>query len=53
MKALKNVIDVISCGNDETCIDGIEKAIKKYKNSKIKFANGGDRNSIYPRVNFL
>ena len=46
MKALKNVIDVISCGDkDKTCIDGIEKAINKYKNQKIKFANGGDRNS--------
>ena len=46
MMELKNVIDVISCGNvDETCIDGIEKAIKKYNNCKIKFANGGDRNN--------
>ena len=43
--AIKNVVDVISCGNiDETCLDGMEKAITKYKNSKIKFANGGDRN---------
>ena len=40
MSALKNVIDVISCGNiDETCIDGIKIAINKYKNSRIKFAN--------------
>ena len=46
MMALKNVNDVISCGNvDETCLDGIKKAIKKYKNCKIKFANGGDRNN--------
>ncbi len=45
MKALKNVIDVMSCGEvDTTCIDGIEKVIKKYPNHKIKFANGGDRN---------
>ena len=46
MLALKNVIDVISCGNiDETCIDGIKIAIDKYKNSRIKFANGGDRDN--------
>ena len=45
MNALKNVIDVISCGEvDETCIDGIKKVIQKYSNHKIKFANGGDRN---------
>mgnify|MGYP001386224832 FL=1 len=46
MHALKNVIDVISCGEvDTTCIDGIEKVVKKYPNYKIKFANGGDRNN--------
>lgn len=46
MSALKNVINVISCGNiDETCIDGIKIAIDKYKNSRIKFANGGDRDN--------
>ena len=46
MMAIKNVIDVISCGEiDETCLDGIKKAVKKYNNSKIKFANGGDRNN--------
>ena len=44
MKSLKNVIDVIPCGNsDKTCIDGIKKAISKYSYQKIKFANGGDR----------
>ena len=44
MMSLKNVIDVISCGNiDNTCIDGLEKVIKKYKNYEIFFANGGDR----------
>ena len=44
MNALKNVIDVISCGEfDTTCIDGIKKVIKKYPNYKINFANGGDR----------
>tara|TARA_Y100000768_G_scaffold331254_1_gene270405 strand:- start:30 stop:464 length:435 start_codon:yes stop_codon:yes gene_type:complete len=46
MMALKNVIDVLSCGEiDDTCLDGVEKAIKKYKDYKIKFANGGDRNN--------
>ena len=30
---------------DTTCIDGIEKVLKKYSNCKIKFANGGDRNN--------
>jgi cytidyltransferase-like protein len=46
MMALKNVLDVISCGNvDETCLDGIKKAIEKYQNNKIKFANGGDRDN--------
>ena len=45
MNALKNVIDVIKCGEvDNTCTDGIKKVIKKYYNHKIKFANGGDRN---------
>ena len=46
MNALKYVIDVIVCGEiDNTCIDGLKKVIKKYPNHKIKFANGGDRNS--------
>jgi len=46
MKAIKNVVDVLSFNDtDKTCIDGIKKAIKKYPNSNIKFANGGDRNS--------
>ena len=45
MQALKNVIEVISFNDeDKTCIDGIKKAIKKYPNQTIKFANGGDRN---------
>ena len=45
MNALKNVIDVISFDDsDKTCIEGIRKAIEKYPNQKIKFANGGDRN---------
>ncbi len=46
MNSLKNVVDVLSCGEfDTTCIDGIEKVMKKYTNYKIKFANGGDRNN--------
>ena len=46
MNALKNVIDVIKCGElDNTCIDGMKKVIKKYPKYKIKFANGGDRNN--------
>ena len=46
MKALKNVIDVIICGEyDNTCIDGMKKVIKKYPNHRVKFANGGDRNN--------
>ena len=44
MSALKNVIDVISFDDsDQTCVEGIRKAIEKYPNQKIKFANGGDR----------
>ena len=46
MGFFKNVIDVISFDDtDKTCIDGIRKAIRKYPNHKIKFANGGDRNN--------
>ncbi len=46
MHALKNVTDVIICGEkDSTCLDGIETVIKKYKDYRIKFANGGDRNN--------
>ena len=46
MKSLKNVIDVLSFDDsDRTCVDGISKAIKKYPNHKIIFANGGDRNN--------
>ena len=45
MSSIKNVIDVISFeDSDTTCIEGIKKAIKKYPNHNIKFANGGDRN---------
>ena len=45
MKSLKNVIDVLSFDDsDKTCVDGIRKAINKYQNHKIMFANGGDRN---------
>ena len=46
MKSLKNVIDVLSFDDsDKTCINGISKAITKYPNHKIMFANGGDRNN--------
>ena len=45
MNSLKNVIDVIAFDDsDKTCINGIKKAISKYPNKIIKFANGGDRN---------
>ena len=38
MSSLKNVVNVISCGElDVTCIDGIKKAIIKYPCKKIKF----------------
>ena len=46
MESIKNVIDVLEFDdNDKSCIDGIKKAIVKYKNHIIKFANGGDRDS--------
>ena len=45
MGSIKNVIDVLSFNDsDNSCIDGIKKAILKYPNHKIKVANGGDRN---------
>ena len=45
MGSIKNVIDVLSFDDsDNSCIDGIKKAISKYPNHKIKLANGGDRN---------
>jgi len=54
MNSIKNVIDVISFDDtDKTCIDGINKAIIKYSNKEIIFANGGDRNnSTTPELNF-
>ena len=46
MSSIKKVIDVISFDDsDTTCMEGIRKAITKYPNQKIKFANGGDRNN--------
>ena len=46
MGSIKKVIDVISFDDtDSTCIEGIKKAINKYQNRIIKFANGGDRNN--------
>ena len=45
MGSIKNIIDVIAFDDsDSTCINGIKKALIKYPNQKIKFANGGDRN---------
>ena len=45
MQNLKGVLDVIEFDDsDRTCVDGIKKAKSIYKNSIIKFANGGDRN---------
>ncbi len=54
MQSIKKVIEVIEMDDsDNTCIDGIKQAIKKYKNYKIKFANGGDRNNnTTPEINF-
>ena len=54
MNSIKNVIDVIPFDDqDKTAIDGIKKAINKYPNQKIKFANGGDRNSnTTPEMDF-
>ena len=50
MNSIKTVIDVISFDDsDKTCINGIKKALIKYPNHNIKFANGGDRdNSTTP-----
>ena len=46
LNSIKNIIDVIPCGNiDKTCIDGIKLVIIKYKQNKLFFANGGDRNN--------
>ena len=45
MQNIKGVLDVLDFDDsDYTCIDGLRKAKKKYNNSIIKFANGGDRN---------
>ena len=54
MSSIKNVIDVIAFDDsDKTCIKGIKKAILKYSNHKIKFANGGDRkNDTTPEKKF-
>ena len=44
--SIKNVIDVIEFDDkDKTCINGIKIVLEKYKNYKILFANGGDRNT--------
>ena len=54
MLAIKKVIDVIAFDdNDKTCVDGIRIAIEKYGNKKLKFANGGDRNTdTTPEIEF-
>ena len=54
MSALKKVIDVIEFNDDDkSCIDGIKKAKKLFKNRIIKFANGGDRNNeTTPEIEF-
>ena len=54
ISSIKNVIDVIDFDDsDKTCIEGIKKAILKYSNHKIKFANGGDRdNKNTPEIDF-
>ena len=45
MNSIKNVINVISFDDsDKSCLNGIKKALIKYPNHNIKFANGGDRN---------
>ena len=41
---LKGVIDVIAFDDtDNSASDGIRKAVYKYQNAKLVFANGGDR----------
>ena len=46
MLSIKNVIDVIEFNDeDKTCINGIKIVLKRYKDYKILFANGGDRNT--------
>ena len=54
MMAIKSIVDVIAFDDsDKTCLDGIKKAISKFSNKKIIFANGGDRNnSTTPEKNF-
>ena len=47
MGSIKKVIDVISFDDsDKTCVNGIKKAIIKYPNCKIKFANESFRTRI-------
>ena len=54
LNSIKNVVDVISCGNlDQTCIDGIKIALMTYSDRKLLFANGGDRtNTSTPETLF-
>ena len=45
MQNIKGVLDVLDFDDsDNTCIDGLRNVKKKYTNSIMKFANGGDRN---------
>ena len=46
MQNVKGVLDVIEFDDsDNSCIDGIIKAMSLFQKNIIKFANGGDRNS--------
>ena len=46
MQNIKGVLDVLDFDDsDQTCVDGILKAMNIFKNNIIKFANGGDRNN--------
>ena len=45
MQNIKGILDVLDFDDsDNSCVDGLIKAKKKYNNKIIKFANGGDRN---------
>ncbi len=46
MQNIKGVLDVLDFDDsDQSCVHGILKAKKLFKNNTIKFANGGDRNN--------
>ena len=54
MQNIKGVINVIEFDDsDKSCLDGLKKAKQKYNSKKIKFANGGDRNTgTTPEIEF-